>query len=105
MLRGPVWTAVGLLIAFPTCYFFIHLADPNFRDGAIGNWSGTVVGIIVGVAVALWLAQEQQKMEARTEAKEQVELRKERLRSMGHRVDTRCRSSPEHRFPRRRHHG
>ena len=56
----PIWSILNSLfwgfiivmfVLVPLVYFFVRLSDPVFRDGTMGNWFAS----IVGVPIALWL--------------------------------------------------
>ena len=44
-----------MFVLVPLVYFFVRLSDPVFRDGTMGNWFASIVGVLVGVPIALWL--------------------------------------------------
>ena len=60
----------------PIWYSFSHIADCQFLDNLMGNWFATMIGVIVGIPIALaidrWQRQIQEKKER--EAQEQEVL-------------------------------
>lgn len=44
MTKITLWSLAVALTVLPTAYFFLRWQDQSFRDGAMGNWFGTVVG-------------------------------------------------------------
>ena len=77
---------VVILVAYPIAYFILNWSDRTFRDGAVGNWFGTVVGVVVGVPVGMALARAQQKAQSESERLHELAIRRERQRSIAHRV-------------------
>lgn len=51
----------------PTVYFFYRLHDKQFLDSTMGNWFATIVGIIIGIPIALEINRRQQKTQERRE--------------------------------------
>ena len=81
------WVLVGIPVLGAILYSYYRRADLNYWDDAIGNWLATMLGIIVGVPVALqierWRAsREEQKRvaEARDRAKAVLSLIADELR-------------------------
>lgn len=53
LLRNWYWLPLAVLILLPLVYCFTRLNEQAFWDAAIGNWLATMLGVIVGVPVAL----------------------------------------------------
>jgi hypothetical protein len=70
-----VWLIVGALIAFPIVYSVHHWSSSSFRDGAVGSWLGTALGVIVGLPTGLALERLRERA-----------VRKGRQHSLGHLV-------------------
>ena len=68
--------------AVPVAYALVHLHDAQFRDDFISNLAATVIGLLVGIPVALELNRRQQASEEaraeQTRAKE-ISARKARI--------------------------
>ena len=64
-LRNWYWLFLATLILLPLIYSLTRLDEQAFWDAAIGNWLATMLGVIVGVPVALsierWSASRRQK--------------------------------------------
>jgi len=73
------WLLTGVLTAVPVVYAVLHWGDKSFRDSALAGWFGTVVGIVVGVPVALWLTQFQQRAQQAAEGVRLIAQRHEEL--------------------------
>ena len=52
---------IGLTIAaWALIYFILHFASSSFQEGAMGNLFATILGVIVGIPIALELSRRQQ---------------------------------------------
>lgn len=71
-----------ILIAFPIVYFAVHWRNEQFRDGALGNWFGTVAGVVVGVPIALWLSARQRRAQEAAELSSRAGDRAEQIRHL-----------------------
>jgi len=80
------WIVLAILAVYPTAYFLGHWSNQSFRDGAIGNWFGTVVGVIVGVPVAVRLARVQQLAQERADREQHQRARGEQFRRITQRL-------------------
>lgn len=78
-IRIVLWSLAILLTGFPIWYLIAHWCNTSFRESAIGNWFGTVVGVIVGVPVALWLANTQRRYQDLAEKRARDQERQEQL--------------------------
>ena len=47
--------AIVLLAMTPVAYSVTHLLDETFRDAFLGNLAATVIGVVVGIPIALEL--------------------------------------------------
>jgi hypothetical protein len=76
------WIITLVLVALPIGYFVIRWQNEQFRDGALGNWFGTVVGVVVGVPIALWLSERQQRAQEAVERSNRDRDRAEQIRHL-----------------------
>jgi hypothetical protein len=61
MTNVRFWLLCSLLIAIiPVAYFLNHWTDSQFLDNAMGNWFATMVGVAVGIPIALEINRRQQ---------------------------------------------
>jgi len=74
-----LWLITIVLIAAPVAYVAMHWGIQTIREAALTGWFGTVVGVVVGVPVALWLVRMEQRTQAETEKARQVKEYKEAL--------------------------
>ena len=65
IISGASWGIVATLCVIPVLYFVTHLGDQNFVAGTLGNWFATMVGVVVGIPIALALSRWQQSTEER----------------------------------------
>ncbi|MFH1523749.1 MAG: hypothetical protein ABIF04_02195 [Chloroflexota bacterium] len=69
------WWLLILLAVFPLSYFVYRFCDTSFRDNAIGNWFATVMGVFVGIPIAIEISLRQQAQHVKEEKdKKQKEL-------------------------------
>jgi hypothetical protein len=62
------WLLCSLLVAIiPVAYFFSHWTDSQFLDNAMGNWFATVIGVMVGIPIALEINRRQQAAQEKKE--------------------------------------
>jgi uncharacterized membrane protein len=70
-----MWLIIGVLATIPIVYFLAHLADSAFMDSTMANWFATMVGVLIGIPIALYLSNWQQmeqekKQQQETQARE-----------------------------------
>lgn len=53
--RHWYWVIVVALIILAIVYSYDRRSSQAYWDGAIGNWLATLLGILVGVPIALWI--------------------------------------------------
>jgi hypothetical protein len=58
--KSLLWILIAAAIIVPIVYFVAHWSDQSFRDSALGNWFATVLGVIVGIPIALEINRRQQ---------------------------------------------
>jgi len=58
------WLVVvaAALVLVPIVYFLVRFCDGRFRDAAIASWFGTVIGVVVGIPIALAVNRHQVKL-------------------------------------------
>src|SRR6266478_8373856 len=86
MPRFLAWFVAAILVLSPTVYFLMHWSSQSYREGAMGNWFGTVLGVIVGVPIALSIARFQQILQDRAENEKHQRARKEQFRRITQRL-------------------
>ena len=57
------WAVPAALVVFAIAYSFYRRSETSYWDGAVGNWLATLLGIITGVPVALYLERNRAKSE------------------------------------------
>ena len=60
MLR---WVLPAALVVFAISYSYQRRLETTYWDGAVGNWLATLLGIVTGVPVALYLERNRAKAE------------------------------------------
>ena len=63
-VTGLLWIIAATLILAPIVYFAQRICDTAFRDAAVANWFGTVLGVVIGVPVGLAISRYQQEVAA-----------------------------------------
>jgi hypothetical protein len=62
-----VWIVTVVLAVIPIGYFLSHICDKAFVPSTMGNWFATVIGVVVGIPIALGLSRWQEKEQERRE--------------------------------------
>lgn len=78
IIRWILVLLVLILFILPVMYFWQHFDDPIFRDNSFGNLFATMVGVIVGIPIALEINRRQQK--AKDEKEENIRRQEEFIR-------------------------
>jgi len=85
-----LWIIVVALGVSPVAYFLLRITvlpisriaqlpqDQIFLDSAMGNWFATMVGLVAGVPIGLWINRKQQEEQERSQQREQAKHSKER---------------------------
>jgi len=85
-----LWVIVVALGISPVAYFLLRITvlpisaitqlpqDQTFLDSAIGNWFATMVGLVAGVPIGLWINRKQQEEQEKSQKQEQAKKSKER---------------------------
>ena len=60
-----------LLSLVPILYFFVHIGDSQFLGSLMGNWFATMIGVIVGIPIALAIDRWQRQIEEKKEREAQ----------------------------------
>lgn len=58
------WIILAVGVIVPLVYAFFRIPDQNFLDGFIGDWLATIIGLIIGIPIALELERWQTRSEA-----------------------------------------
>ena len=66
------------LIGIPILAFLPNSQDQSFLDSAMGNWFATMVGLIAGVPIGLWINQKQQELQEQERISSEKKTRHER---------------------------
>jgi hypothetical protein len=74
------WGMPALMAAGAIAYSFIRRHNIQYWDGAVSNWLATLLGIITGVPVALFLERRRADSEARNKKAEALRARNDVLR-------------------------
>jgi Na+/proline symporter len=75
----PGWIVLTIVVALTCLYFLARVLDGAFRDAALGNLFATILGIIIGVPIAIELNRRQE--EERTSRDNAVRSEAESLRA------------------------
>ena len=76
-----VWLPIVGVALIPTVFFFGHLGERAFVAATMGNWFATMVGVLVGIPIAVRLAMwQQEQRQKREDEKEQAESRSRKSR-------------------------
>jgi uncharacterized membrane protein len=67
ILYWLAWLVVAIVFVVPILYSLANINSPGFLENFIGNWAATMIGVIVGIPIALWLSRSQQKEQERKE--------------------------------------
>ena len=54
------WIAVIAIGIFGAWFCFNHVPQSAFRDSFLGNLLATIIGVIAGIPIALWVSRLQQ---------------------------------------------
>lgn len=57
------WALPAALVMFAIVYSYQRRFETTYWDGAVGNWLATLLGIVTGVPVALYLERNRAKSE------------------------------------------
>ena len=58
--RILTWLAVATIAGWSLVYFIQHFPSTGFQEGAMGNLFATILGVIVGIPIALEISRRQQ---------------------------------------------
>lgn len=58
--RILMWLAVAAIAAWSLWYFVQHFPSATFQEGAMGNLFATILGVVVGIPIALEISRRQQ---------------------------------------------
>ncbi len=88
------WYIVIPLATIPFAYFLLRLAgipilaflsdtqDKSFLDSAMGNWFATMVGLIAGVPIGLWINKRQQEIQEAEKITLEIKIKYEHKRNV-----------------------
>lgn len=86
MKKYIVWLFIFLVFLIPIYYFFSNISDQTYRNSALGNWFATMIGVIIGIPIALEINRLQLKRQnrlseekIRKEEKKQINLFMQRI--------------------------
>ena len=76
--RVSLWLLVTAIVLWAVVYFLLHFGSSSFQEGAMGNLFATIIGVVVGIPIALEISRRQQAAEhaRNTERMEQEELQR-----------------------------
>jgi hypothetical protein len=66
MIKSPsavhtaAWVFVAAISIWTALYFLQHFTTPSFQEGAMGNLFATILGVVVGIPIALEISRRQQ---------------------------------------------
>lgn len=58
-----IWLLVALVATWAAIYFVQHFSSSSFQEGAMGNLFATILGVVVGIPIAVELSRRQQALE------------------------------------------
>jgi hypothetical protein len=73
------WSVPSALAIPAICYSVYRGSEIQYWDGAVGNWLATLLGIVTGVPVALYLERTRSAAEVSAKAKEAERVRRDTL--------------------------
>lgn len=73
-----MWGLVSILVAVPIVYTLFFQNPGSYWDNLISNWLATMIGLGVGIPIALWLNRKQQASEERGRREEAIREEKDR---------------------------
>ena len=63
--RILTWLAVAAMAGWSLVYFIQHFPSMGFQEGAMGNLFATILGVVVGIPIALEISRRQQDAQQR----------------------------------------
>jgi len=66
------------LLGIPVLAFLPNSQDQSFLDSTMGNWFATMVGLIAGVPIGLWINQKQQELQEKERNNIEKKINRER---------------------------
>jgi hypothetical protein len=82
----PAWVFTAIVLAIPLLYSFTRLGSEAFRDSALANLFSTILGIIIGVPIAIELSRQQEAERERRSQSERATREKLRAAALFHRL-------------------
>ncbi len=73
------WSVPSSLAIAAICYSIYRSSEIQYWDGAVGNWLATLLGIVTGVPVAMYLERQRSAAEVNSKAIETERARKDTL--------------------------
>jgi len=80
------WILAAIVTLLPIGYFILRVGHQDFRDAALGNLFATILGIIVGVPIAVEVNRRQEEERTRRNQSRQVSAERLRSRALYHRL-------------------
>ena len=80
-----VWSVLGVLVIVPIAYSLFFQDPGSYWDDLMSNWLATMIGVGIGIPIALWLSRKQQASEEevrREEAADEDRDRKAKVLSL-----------------------
>ena len=59
-VHAAAWVLVAAITIWAGVYFIQHFTTPSFQEGAMGNLFATILGVVVGIPIALEISRRQQ---------------------------------------------
>jgi len=74
VLRFVPWIFVAVIAVWSLVYFIQHLQSTDFQEGTMGNLFATILGVVVGIPIALEISRRQQdSLSAAAQSERQAE--------------------------------
>lgn len=80
--RIVTWLAVAAIAGWSLVYFIQHFSSMGFQEGAMGNLFATILGVVVGIPIALEISRRQQDAQQRASEVERQEEAMKRKRKV-----------------------
>lgn len=73
---------IGIVLIGTVWAGSIFVQDSQFREGALSNFLATIVGVVAGIPIAIWLARQQQVEQEKAEAVAKQREKQQRQRKI-----------------------
>ena len=82
----PAWLIITGLMGVTLLYFIARVGEVTYRDAALANLFSTILGIAIGIPIALEINRRQTEQSSKRESLEREEANQLRTRALFHRL-------------------